>query len=282
MIVGIVGIGLIGGSMAKAYKEDGHTVYVYDIDKSIVEFAKLSGVIDDSLTKDNISACDIVILALTPKNTINYLKENSIYFKKEQLVIDCCGTKKEVCREGFRLSQKYGYTFVGGHPMAGRQFSGFKNSRADLFKDATMAIVPPKYDDIELFDKIKTALLPAKFGRYTIWTSENHDEIIAFTSQLAHIVSNAYMKSPTARQHKGLSAGSYKDLTRVAYLNAPMWTELFMENKENVLRELDTIISSMTQYKNALENDDAKALCSLLEEGSKIKEEVDNIAKGRS
>jgi len=281
MTVGIVGLGLIGGSMAKAYKADGHSVFVFDIDKSMVDFAIISGTVDEYLTVENIKECDAVIIALTPQNAINYLKENCTHFGKGQLVIDCCGTKKTVCDTGFSLAEKHGFTFVGGHPMAGTQFSGFKNSRADLFKGATMAIIPPKYDDIELFDAVKTALLPAKFGRYTIWSAEGHDHIIAFTSQLAHIVSNAYMKSPTAKEHKGLSAGSYKDLTRVAYLNAPMWTELFMENKENILPELETIINSLSEYKAAIEKGDNAKLQELLEEGKRLKQEVDNIDKGK-
>ena len=282
MNVGIVGLGLIGGSLAKAYKEGEHNVFAYDTDKDMLDFAILESTVNAYLTKENLKECDVVLIAVTPENAINYLKENAAYFGKGQLVIDCCGTKKAVCEAGFSLARKYGFIFIGGHPMAGRQFSGFKNSKADLFKGATMALVPPVYDDIELFDRAKSALLPAKFGRYTIWTAENHDHVIAFTSQLAHIVSNAYMKSPTAREHKGLSAGSYKDLTRVAYLNAPMWTELFMENKDNILFELESIINSLSEYKGAIETGNSSLLSELLKEGSDLKQEVDKIDKSKS
>ncbi len=281
MKVGIVGLGLIGGSLAKAYKEGEHVVFAFDTDKDILDFAIIEGTVDAYLTEETIKECDAVLIAVTPENAIDYLKKNAPHFSKGQMVIDCCGTKKVVCEAGFGLAEKYGFIFIGGHPMAGRQFSGFKNSKADLFKGATMALVPPKYDDIELFDRAKKVLMPAKFGRYTIWTADGHDKIIAFTSQLAHIVSNAYMKSPTAREHKGLSAGSYKDLTRVAYLNAPMWTELFMENRDNVLFELDNIINALTAYKQAIENDDSAILQKLLQEGSDLKQEVDKIDKSK-
>ena len=278
MTVGIVGLGLIGGSLAKAYKAAGHSVLAFDIDENMLEYARISGTVDAPLTNENTKKCDVLLIALTPKNAIEYLKNAE--FGENQLVIDCCGTKKEICTLGFRLAKEKGFVFVGGHPMAGKQFSGFKNSRAELFKGAIMALIPPYYDDIELFDRAKSALSPAGFGRYTIWTADDHDHIIAFTSQLAHIVSNAYMKSPTAKEHKGLSAGSYKDLTRVAYLNAPMWTELFMANRENLIFELDTIISSLISYKEAIEKCDSAKLLTLLEEGSKLKEEVDRVEKG--
>ncbi len=280
MKIGIAGLGLIGGSLAKAYKLDNHTVLGYDINTDTLSFAMLSKTIDGILDQTSLASCDCVLIALTPNAALSYLKENAPFFKPQQLVIDCCGIKVPVCKTGFALAEKYGFTFIGGHPMAGTQYSGFKNSRPDMFKGATMAIVPPVYDDIALLEHVKQMLLPAKFGKFTVWTAEKHDEIIAYTSQLAHIVSNAYMKSPTAREHKGLSAGSYKDLTRVAYLNPPMWTELFIENKQNILRELDCIIDALSEYKNAIENENSTELERLLAEGKNLKQEVDKIGKG--
>ena len=168
-----------------------------------------------------------------------------------------------------------GFTFVGGHPMAGSQFSGFKYSRANLYHGAPMVLVPPRYDDIELLQRVKDALAPCGFGMYSVTSAEDHDKMIAFTSQMPHVLSNAFIKSPTARNHKGFSAGSYKDLTRVAWLNAPMWSELFLENRENLLFELNTYLDNLTAYRDALENRDEKTLTALLEEGKKAKEEVD-------
>ena len=160
-------------------------------------------------------------------------------------------------------------------PMAGTQFSGFKYSRANLFQGQPMVLVPPVYDDIELLDRCKTALEPCHFGSFSVTTAENHDKMIAFTSQMPHILSNAFIKSPTAKSHKGFSAGSYRDLTRVAWLNPQMWAELFLENKDYTLFELDTYIESLSAYRKALEEDDLETLVSLLEEGKRCKEEVD-------
>ena len=159
--------------------------------------------------------------------------------------------------------------------MAGSQFSGFKYSRGNLFSGQPMVLVPPVFDNIQLLHRVKEMLKPCDFGSFSVTTAEEHDKMIAFTSQMPHIVSNAYIKSPTAQNHKGFSAGSYRDLTRVAWLNPQMWAELFMENKENVLQELDFYIQSLTAYRDAIAFDDMPHLISLLEEGKKRKEEVD-------
>ncbi len=276
MIVGIVGLGLIGGSLAKAYKRDvSCTVYGYDKDYSIGEFAKLSGTVDMTLTAQNIKDCDLVLLAVYPESAIAYLEEMSEYISSETVVIDCLGTKKKICDKGFALAEKYGYTFVGGHPMAGSHNSGFKYSSETLFEGAPMVIVPPKYDDIFFLDKIEKLLEPVGFGSISVSTAEEHDRIIAFTSQLAHIVSNAYIKSPTALSHKGVSAGSYKDLTRVAWLNPEMWTELFLENSENLMDELEILINNLNLYRDALKTSDKEKLIKLLDEGRNRKKEVD-------
>ena len=275
MTVGICGLGLIGGSMAKAYKEAGHTVLAYDIDKASFGYALISEIIDGELNLESIKECELIFVALYPTAAIEYLKKVAPYISADAIVIDLCGTKLTVCECGFALARQYGFTFVGGHPMAGKQFSGIKHSRASLFKGAPMVLVPPVYDDIAFLDRVKQLLAPAGFGRLSVTTAEKHDAMIAFTSQLAHIVSNAYVKSPTAQNHKGFSAGSYKDMTRVAWLNENMWTELFIENKEPLLFELDYIINSLTEYKTAIEADDADTLKALLREGRIAKEQVD-------
>ena len=275
MTVGICGLGLIGGSMAKAYKENGHTVFAYDIDEATLGYATISGMIDGELTEKSINQCELIFVALYPEATIKYLSKIAPIVSKSTVVMDLCGTKTTVCECGFALAQKYGFTFVGGHPMAGKQFSGIKHAKASLFKGAPMVIVPPIYDDISFLDRIKKLLEPAGFGKLSVTTAEKHDTMIAFTSQLAHIVSNAYVKSPTAQDHKGFSAGSYKDLTRVAWLNENMWTELFIENKEPLLFELDYIINSLNEYKTAIANDDADTLKKLLRDGRIAKEKVD-------
>lgn len=275
MKVGILGLGLIGGSLARAYAVAGHTVYAKNRSESILSFAMLSGAVHGKLDEETIPQCDLILLAIYPAGCSQWLEENAPLIRKDTLVLDCCGIKRDVCSRCFPLSEKYGFTFVGGHPMAGSQFSGFKYSRADMYKGAPMVLVPPRYDDIELLQRVKEALAPCEFGMYSVTNAEDHDKMIAFTSQMPHVLSNAFIKSPTARNHKGFSAGSYKDLTRVAWLNAPMWSELFLENRENLLFELNTYIDSLTAYRDALENRDESALTALLEEGKRCKEEVD-------
>ena len=275
MTVGILGLGLIGGSLARAYALAGHTVYAAEKDEAMLSFATLAGAVHGRLDTASVSQCDLILLAIYPDGSAGWLEQNASLISKSALVIDCCGIKQEICRRCFPLAEAYGFTFVGGHPMAGSQFSGFKYSRANLFEGAPMVLVPPVYDNIQLLDRFKAALEPCHFGSFSVTTAEEHDKKIAFTSQMAHIVSNAYVKSPTAMEHKGFSAGSYRDLTRVAWLNPNMWAELFLENADNVLFELDCFISSLTEYRSAIADQDRNTLVRLLEDGKRRKEEVD-------
>ena len=276
MIVGIAGLGLIGGSLAKAYKSaEGHTVYGLDKDEATLGFAQVAGAIDGVLDEHTLGRCDLLLIALYPRDAITYLRTMAPLIPKDTLVIDCCGVKRGICENGFAIARQYGFTFVGGHPMAGTQNSGFKHSRATLFKGAAMVLVPHVTDDILLYDRIEKALSPIGFGHLTITSAIKHDEMIAFTSQLAHVVSNAFIKSPTAREHRGYSAGSYKDLTRVAWLNPDMWADLFLENRDDLIRELDILMASLSQYRNALERNDFTTLRALLDDGRRIKEELD-------
>lgn len=275
MITGIVGLGLIGGSFAKAYSKAGHNVWAYDVNESVLQYAIMNDIVEKELTPDMLGECDLILICTYPGVAIEYLQNNGKFIGKKPVVIDCCGTKRIIVEPGMKIAEEFGFTYVGGHPMAGTQYSGIKYSKENMYVGAPMVIVPPKYDDIELFDKIKKLLLPAGFGKITVTTAEKHDEMIAYTSQMAHIVSNAYIKSPTVREHKGMSAGSYKDMTRVAWLSPQMWTELCMDNRDNLLKEMDILLSNLEKYKTALENKDSEMLCTLFEEGKRIKEEVD-------
>ena len=275
MTVGILGLGLIGGSLARAYAMDGHRVLCSVRNENMLSFAMLAGAVEAPLTPDNMGECDLILLAIYPDGSASWLEKNAEFIRKDALVIDCCGVKREICQRCFPVAKQYGFTFIGGHPMAGTQFSGFKYSRAGLFEGAPMVLVPDRFDDMDLLDRAKKALEPCHFGSFSVTTAAEHDRMIAFTSQMPHIVSNAYIKSPTARSHKGFSAGSYKDLTRVAWLNAPMWAELFLENRDNTLYELDTLIDSLKEYRDAIASGDEAALVALLEDGKRCKEEVD-------
>ena len=275
MTVGIVGLGLIGGSFAKAYHAAGHTVLAFDTDRSTYDFAVLSGTVNGPLTDETLSTCDLILIAVIPSAAVGYLKQHAAHIGPKPVVIDCCGTKRVVCTACFPLAKQFGFTYLGGHPMAGTHNSGFKYATATMFHNAPMVLVPANHNDIELLSRVKELLAPAGFSRFSVTTAEQHDEMIAFTSQLAHVVSNAYIKSPTAGLHKGFSAGSYKDMTRVAWLAPKMWAELFLENKDFLMAELNTLIDNLRQYQDAMEHDDLPGLIQLLDVGRKRKEEVD-------
>ncbi len=275
MKVGILGLGLIGGSLARAYAKAGHQVYACEKDQSIFSFAQLAGVVTDTLTPETIGQCEFILLSIYADASAQWLEDNGCYIHPSTIVMDCCGIKKEICKRCFPVAEKYGFTFIGGHPMAGSHHSGFKYSRSNLFQGAPMVLVPPRFDDPVLLQQVQELLSPCGFKQFSITTAQKHDTTIAFTSQMPHLLSNAYIKSPTALEHSGFSAGSYKDLTRVAWLNPQMWAELFLSNRENVLKELTYYIESLEQYRNAISEQDHDRLIQLLDEGRIRKEQVD-------
>lgn len=276
MTVGVVGLGLIGGSIAKAIKYNtDNKVIGFDIDENVVLKARLLGAIDEEMTEQKISECDIIITGLYPEATKKYITDNSQKFKKGAIVLDTCGVKEYVCEDMYRVARENGFTFIGTHPMAGLHLSGFEHSKVTMFSNASMLLVPSADTGINELEIVRKLFSAIGFINIQNTTPEEHDRIIAFTSQLAHVVSNAYVKSPSAKLHKGFSAGSYKDLTRVAKLNEVMWTELFLENRENLISEIDTIIENLTKYSKALKEDNADELEKLLRDGRICKEQID-------
>ena len=245
MNIGIVGLGLIGGSIAKSIKRfSSHKVYGVDINEDVISKAELVGAIDDECR--DLSICDIVIIALYPSATIDFIEKNYQNFKKGSIVVDTCGVKREVCQKIFPFAEEKGFKFVGGHPMAGTENSGFDYSKDTMFRYASMILVPSKYEEIETIEFLKNFFLEIGFSKIQICTDDEHDKMIALTSQLAHILSSAYVKSPSALKHNGFSAGSFKDMTRVAKLNEKMWSELFLDNKDNLLLEINALIDRLS------------------------------------
>lgn len=276
--VGVVGLGLMGGSFAKAYAAAGWEIFAWNRTRSTTELAMIE-VLTGELTDEVIPSCELIILAGYPQFSIDWLAEKAPLVSPGAIVIDAVGVKREICQACEAIAQPWGFTFVGCHPMAGTQFSGFAHSRANMFKGAPMVVVPPRtiedVDRLELLTHLAELLGPCQFGSFTYATAAEHDHMIAFTSQLAHVVSNAYVKSPTAQSHKGFSAGSYRDLTRVARLNAAMWTELFLANADFLSSEIAILIDNLTKYKNAIDTGDAEELERLLAEGDRLKREAE-------
>lgn len=282
---GIVGLGLIGGSFARGYAQAGVRVLAWDPDEDVMVAASM-GTVSGELNGETLGECDIIVLACYPEACIEWLAAHAQALADATdteaimgpVVIDTVGIKGIVCERAFNLARENGFYFVGAHPMAGTQFSGYAHSRADLFEGAPLVLVPPAVDDslkLELLSQVREMVRPLGFGKFSVTSAEEHDHVIAFTSQLAHVVSNAYVKSPTAQEHHGFSAGSYRDLTRVAHLNASMWAELMTDNAQYLSQELTYLIDSLAAYRDALEKKDEEQLEELLAEGDRIKRALD-------
>ena len=282
---GIVGLGLIGGSFARGYAQAGVRVLAWDPDEDVMVAASM-GTVSGELNDETLGECDIIVLACYPEACIEWLAAHAQALADATdteaimgpVVIDTVGIKGIVCERAFNLARENGFYFVGAHPMAGTQFSGYAHSRADLFEGAPLVLVPPAVDDslkLELLSQVREMVRPFGFGKFSVTSAEEHDHVIAFTSQLAHVVSNAYVKSPTAQEHHGFSAGSYRDLTRVAHLNASMWAELMTDNAQYLSQELTYLIDSLAAYRDALEKKDEEQLEELLAEGDRIKRALD-------
>ncbi len=272
MNVGIVGLGLIGGSMAKSVKtRTAHTVWGVDLDRETMELARMSGAIDAPLTEDKLPRCDLILVAICPGAAIQWVKEHANQISRSAILVDLCGVKRVVVEALAPIAGEYGFAYIGGHPMAGRERGGFTASSEDLYVGASMILTPDERTDMRLLETLKAFFLDVGFAGLTFSDPEEHDRIIAFTSQLAHITSSAYVKSPEAQRRRGFSAGSFQDMTRVARLDENMWTELFLDDADYLTRELDILIGNLTAYSEALKSGDAERVRALLREGRELK-----------
>lgn len=276
MKIAVIGLGLIGGSLAKAIKQNKeHTVLGMDLNQEVLNKALKDNTIDAILNPEDLKTCHLVLVAIYPEAAIKYITQHQECFGSQTVVIDCCGVKRYICKAIEPIAKEKGFTFIGGHPMAGLEVAGYENSFAELYLKASMILTPPNDINEGILKDTSEFFLSLGFGHIEITSPENHDKNIAYTSQLAHVVSNAYVKSPGAAVHKGFSAGSYKDLTRVARLEENMWTELFLENDDFLLEEINTITAHLQEYATALKNRDADSLRELLRAGRLRKELVD-------
>ncbi len=277
MNIAVVGLGLIGGSMAKTIHKlmPQHTILGLDTNPQVMFKAKLLEAIDTELTTERLPICDLIFVATWPRAAVEYMRENASRIRPGATVIDLCGVKRAVCEPLFELAKEHGFLFVGGHPMAGMEYSGFDHATAALFHDASMILTPPPGTDIQTLAELKHFFRELGFARVVLTTPEEHDRVISYTSQLAHVVSSAYVKSPEAMKQHGFSAGSFRDMTRVARLSPQMWAELFTLNREPLLSELDALIGHLNEYREVLESGDEERLRQLLREGTERKEIVD-------
>ena len=272
MNVGIIGLGLIGGSMAKSVKaRTSHTVWGFDTDAETMTLARLCGAIDGALTKENLPQCDLILVAVCPGAAVEWVASHAEHIAQTAIVVDLCGVKRAVVEKIAPIAAQRGFAYIGGHPMAGLERGGFVNSSDHLYDGASMILTPDNRTDMQLLETLKAFFLDVGFANLTFSDPDEHDRIIAYTSQLAHIASSAYVKSPEAQKRRGFSAGSFRDMTRVARLDEKMWTELFLDNADHLTEELGILIGHLNEYLAALESRDADALRALLKEGRELK-----------
>lgn len=272
MTVGIVGLGLIGGSMAKSIKNrTAHTVYGADLNAETMTMARMCGAMDAPLTAENLPQCDLVLVAIRPGAAVEWVRQNAEHISKSAILVDLCGVKRTVVKAITPIAAEHGFAYIGGHPMAGRERGGFTAATDDLYVGASMILTPDERTDMQLLETLKAFFLDLGFAGLTFSTPEEHDRIIAFTSQLAHITSSAYVKSPEAQKRRGFSAGSFQDMTRVARLDEDMWTELFLDDADYLTGELEVLVGHLTEYLDALKARDADTLRALLRDGREKK-----------
>ena len=272
MTVGIVGLGLIGGSMAKSIKNrTAHTVYGADLNAETMTMARMCGAMDAPLTAENLPQCDLVLVAIRPGAAVEWVRQNAEHISKSAILVDLCGVKRTVVKAITPIAAEHGFAYIGGHPMAGKERGGFTAATDDLYVGASMILTPDERTDMQLLETLKAFFLDLGFAGLTFSTPEEHDRIIAFTSQLAHITSSAYVKSPEAQKRRGFSAGSFQDMTRVARLDEDMWTELFLDDADYLTGELEVLVGHLTEYLDALKARDADTLRALLRDGREKK-----------
>ena len=273
MKTAIIGLGLIGGSLAKAVRErTDHTVYGYDKNAETMFLAEMTGGIDAPLTEENLGSCDLILIAIRPDYAVQWVREHAESIRKGAIVVDMCGVKRAVVSEIAPLAKQHGFRYIGGHPMAGKEVSGYKNAVSHLFDGASMILTPDQNTDLPLLETLRDFFYALGFARLTFSTPEEHDRIIPYTSQLAHITSSAYIQSPESQEQFGFSAGSFRDLTRVARLDEDMWTVLMLDNADHLSKQVDILVSNLQQYQQALHEKDAEKLHELLKRGREMKE----------
>ena len=270
----ICGLGLIGASLAKTLKKNTkHTVLGWNRTPSVTEKALRDGVIDRTGDIDELMAdADITFVNFYPEAIVPFILEHKNSFKKDSIVTDSCGIKSKICYS--LKDEKLDFYFIGAHPMAGREVGGYDNSLATLYDNASFIVTPLDESPRNKVDALVGLAQDMGFARTVVTTPEHHDEMIAFTSQIAHVLACSYVLSPLAPSHAGYSAGSYRDVSRVARINADMWADLFIDNKDALVREIDDLVSNLMQFKYNIVNEDSPALKDLMNRANKIKEEI--------
>lgn len=270
----VVGLGLIGGSLCKAFKTyTKHFIMGCDNNPTVTRQAMELNSIDKVATENDFKDADITIICLHPDVARTFIESNISKFTKGSILCDVCGIKGKFTEDMSKLSAEYGIKYVGTHPMAGKEHFGFEYSDSELFINANFIVTPLENTDRTAVNTIIELMKSVGFGKIVETSPYQHDRMIAYTSQLAHIVSSSYVKSPSIKTENGFSGGSFQDMTRVATMNESMWANLFLANKDCLLEELDNLISNLAEYRKALADENKPELISLIKEGRELKEQ---------
>lgn len=264
MKICVAGLGIIGGSLCLALKRAGYSVAGWNRSQKPINYALENDIIDESAT--DFKKYDAVFVALPPKAAVKFLNENE--FKDGAVVADICGVKGYLEKEIYKKPRNFRY--LGTHPMAGKEVSGVENACADLFDGASIIIVNNQNSDIYAVQLITELAAEMGFKKIIECSSDEHDRKIAYTSQLAHVVSNAYVKNEEIKGCLGFTGGSFQDMTRIAGVDENVWTELYLLNKKNLSLQIASLISSLEDIKSALDDGDEEELKRVLKDGRTV------------
>ncbi len=269
----IAGLGLIGGSICKAlHAYTDHSVYGWNRSEQTARKALEEHVID-GIVKDDCSGFDMIIVCLYPKHVREWVRAHADTMSEGTIVVDVSGVKTDLPEEMTALCAQHGVHYLSTHPMAGKEKAGYAVSDEDLYQGANFIITPLPETPKFVIAQVRNLAHQIGFRRFVITTPEMHDRMIAYTSQLAHVVSSSYVESPVIELESGFSGGSFHDMTRIAAMNEDMWTGLFMENRESLLRELDILMENLGEYRKALAESDEARVYALIREGRLRKEQ---------
>lgn len=272
MKIGIVGLGLMGGSYAMGLSKK-HEVYGVDTNLDSLDFAIKKGFISGVLSKEKISKMDVLILAIYPQAILNYLKENHSYLRKHQIITDICGVKSSFVEEATNLAMPAIYCST--HPMAGKEKIGIEYANPDIFQGANYLITPLMDTPLETIQCLSEIGRDLGFGKISVVDIHKHDHMIGFTSQLTHAIAVSLVNSDSATDTVDFIGDSYRDLTRIAMINEVLWSELFIENKAELLRHIDAFEGCLDELKQALKKEDKNKLAELFQHSTQIRRKME-------
>ena len=273
---GIVGLGIMGGSIAKSIRQNilsqnGSKGKIYACNRSTacLSQAKADGVIDEVFTSDRVREmlpeCDVLFICLYPHATLDFMRDNRDFFKSGSIITDISGVKG-IFQKNLDSILRTDVDFIIGHPMAGGEKEGYANSSAQFFVNHNYILIPEARNSPDHLDLMRDLITAMGFTRITETTCDIHDYKIGFTSQLCHVIASALVESAQDEGITAFGGGSFEDLTRIAMINAPLWTELFISNKEKLVQHIDNFQKMMTSFRTAIQNEDAETLKALLED----------------